>query len=265
MKFPQCNKNLIDKNLEINMNLIQNIVSIIHSLRKNNNLKIRQPLKKISIFSNTNIENILNFKDIILAETNVKNIEILNDSSSIFEYKIKPNFKILGKKYGNKMKEISDEINNFNKQQIDELIKNKEITLKNGIKIIEDEYILETIPKENICVEKFDNIIIGLDTIITEDLKEEGIAREFINIIQTYRKNNNYNIDDVTNINFYCENKEITNSILKYKDMICKTILCENLINSDKNNTFNFETDINEFNIKLTLKVTICLFLFYFH
>ena len=102
MKFPEYNKNLIDKNLEINMNLIQNIVSIIHSLRKNNNLKIRQPLKKISIFSNTNIENILNFKDIILAETNVKNIEILNDSSSIFEYKIKPNFKILGKKYGNK-------------------------------------------------------------------------------------------------------------------------------------------------------------------
>ena len=83
MNFPECNKNLIDKNLELNMNLIQNIVSIIHSLRKNNNLKIRQPLAKISIFSNNNIENILNFKDIILSETNVKNIEILNDSSSI--------------------------------------------------------------------------------------------------------------------------------------------------------------------------------------
>jgi len=257
MNFPQCNKNLIDKNLELNMNLIQNIVSIIHSLRKNNDLRIRQPLAKISIFSNNNIENILKFKDIILSETNVKNIEILNDSSSIFEYKIKPNFKILGKKYGNKMKEISDEINNFNKQQIDELIKNKEITLKNGIKIIEDEYILETIPKENICVERFDNIIIGLDTVLDDELKQEGIAREFINIIQTYRKNNNYNIDDVTNIDFYCENNEITNSILKYKDMICKTILCDKLTNSDKNNTFNFETDINEYNIKINIKITL--------
>ena len=83
MKFPEYNKNLIDEDLELNMNLIQNIVSIIHSLRKNNNLKIRQPLAKISVFSNNNIENILNFKDIILSETNVKNIEILNDSSSI--------------------------------------------------------------------------------------------------------------------------------------------------------------------------------------
>ena len=255
MKFPEYNKNLIDEDLELNMNLIQNIVSIIHSLRKNNNLKIRQPLAKISVFSNNNIENILNFKDIILSETNVKNIEILNDSSSIFEYKIKPNFKVLGKKYGNKMKEISEEINNFDKEKIDELIKNKEITLQNGIKIIEDEYILETIPKENICVEKFNNIIIGLDTIITEELKQEGFAREFINIIQTYRKNNNYNIDDVTNIDFFCKNNEITNSILKYKDMICKTVLCKNLINSDKNNTFNFDDNINEDIIKINISL----------
>ena len=253
MFFPKYNDNLIDKNLEFNMNLIQNIVSIIHSIRKNNNLKIRQPLAKISIFSNNNIENILNFKDIILSETNVKDIEILNDSSTIFEYKIKPNFKILGKKYGNKMKDISNEINNFNKNQVDELIKNKEITLNNGIKIIEDEYILETIPKENICVEKFDNIIIGLDTIITKELKQEGFSREFINIIQTYRKNNDYNIEDVTNIEFYCKNEDITNSILKYKDNICKTILCKNLIFNDTNDNFNFETELDDNKIKINI------------
>ena len=253
MVFPEYDNNFIDKNLEFNMSLIQKIVSTIHSIRKNNNLKIRQPLAKISIFSNNNIENILNFKDIILTETNVKDIQILNDSSTIFEYKIKPNFKILGKKYGSKMKEITDEINNFNKNQIDELIKNKEIILNNGIKIIEEEYILETIPKENVCVEKLDNIIIGLDTIITDELKQEGYAREFINIIQTYRKNNNFNIEDVTNIEFYSENQDIIDSILKYKDIICKTILSKNIITLDINNNFDFETEIDQNILKINI------------
>ena len=253
MKFPEYNKNLIDKNLEINMNLIQNIVSIIHSLRKNNNLKIRQPLKKISIFSNTNIDNILNFKDIILAETNVKNIDIIDNSSYIFDYKIKPNFKILGKKYGNKMKEIANEINNFTEENIDYLLKNKEIKLSNDIILKEDEYILETIPKENICVERFDNIIIGLDTVLDDELKQEGIARDFINIIQTYRKNNDFNIDESTNIDFYCSDKYIVDSILKNNELICKTILCDKLINVDDNINFTFESNINDINIKINI------------
>ena len=244
MEFPKYNEKYIDKDLEYNMELVKNIVSVVHSIRKNNKIKVRQPLSKFSIFSTTNIDNILNFKDIILSETNVKNIEILNDSSSIFKYTIKPNFKVLGKKYGNKMKEIADEINNFTDDKIDYILKNKEIKLNNDITISEGEYILQAISKENICVEKFENIIIALDIVLNNDLKQEGIAREFINIIQNYRKNNDFNIDDVTNIDFFCENNEITDSILKYQDMICKTILCENLVNFIENNNLNIEFDL---------------------
>ena len=253
MQILNYNNEVIDKELEYNMNLVKDIVSVVHSIRKNNKIKVRQPLSKFSIFSTTDIDNILNFKDIILSETNVKNIEILNDSTTLFKYKIKPNFKILGKKYGNKMKDIADKINNFTDENIDYLLKNKEIKLDNGIILKEDEYILETISKENICVEKFDNIIIALDTVLDDDLKQEGIARDFINIIQNYRKNNDFNIDDITNIDFYCSDKYIVDSILKNNELICKTILCDKLINVDDNINFTFESDINDINIKINI------------
>ena len=227
--YPKYNKNLIFKELEKKMETIKGIVSCIHSLRKNNNIKVRQPLSKVILFSPYDIEYIYNFKDIITTETNIKEIIISNELEKYFDYKIKPNYKILGEKYKKEIKNIVDKINKMETKDIEYIKKNGCIKLNSEFTLNIDECIIENIPKENICVDKFENITIALDNNITDELKQECIARDFVNIIQNYRKTHSFNISDHMKIKFYSSNQNIINSITKHMDYINKTLLCKNL------------------------------------
>lgn len=236
MKYPETNKELIDVKLENEMGLVQKLVSLIHSIRKNNNIKIRQPLSKITLLSDTDITFINKFKDIILSETNIKDFQILNDYSSLFTYDVKPNLKILGAKYKDLIGEISAEIKNLSINKINELKKNGYITLDCNVKIGIDECILELKPKTNILVGEYNNITVAIDGNITEELKEECIARDFINLIQNYRKAKSFNIKDKMEIKLFTDDKLIINAINNNLKLICNTLLCTKLEITDYNN-----------------------------
>lgn len=199
--FPEAKTELIDKNLEERMQLAQKICSMVLSLRKRNNLKVRQPLQKILIPSSGKEmqKNILSVKELILSEVNIKEIEFLSEDNNILVKKIKPNFKSLGAKLGSKMKSLTQIINSFTQEQILEIENNNQIQLEiEGEKIellLSDvEIITQDIPGWVVMNEG--NITIALDTTITPSLKREGIARELVNRIQNIRKDQDFEVTD---------------------------------------------------------------------
>lgn len=199
--FPVAKTELIDKNLEERMQLAQKICSMVLSLRKRNNLKVRQPLQKILIPSSGKEmqKNILSVKELILSEVNIKEIEFLSEDNNILVKKIKPNFKSLGAKLGSKMKSLTQIINSFTQEQILEIENNNQIQLEiEGEKIellLSDvEIITQDIPGWVVMNEG--NITIALDTTITPSLKREGIARELVNRIQNIRKDQDFEVTD---------------------------------------------------------------------
>ena len=196
--FPKSNSTLIDKDLERKMNLAQNITTLTLSLRKKERLRVRQPLQKIMIpvlDSNTK-KDILSVAQIIKSELNIKNIEFLEKDSAILKKHIKPNFKTLGPKFGENMKLISKKISEFSKEDILEIEKNNcyQINAEITINLTDVEITSADIP--GFSVAKNDGLTVALDITLTDALKEEGLAREFVNKIQSLRKNSGLEVTD---------------------------------------------------------------------
>ena len=197
--FPICDELLINSDLEQKMDLAQKASSMILALRRKEKLKVRQPLAKIMV-PVLNPEFQLHFeavKNIILSEVNVKEVEYLTDSEGIISKKIKANFKTLGPKHGKLMKQISTEIAAFNQHDISQFEKTGTHQLNiNGDAVslsLEDvEIQTEDIPGWLVASE--DGLTIALDINLTEELKQEGIAREFINKIQNIRKESDFEV-----------------------------------------------------------------------
>jgi isoleucyl-tRNA synthetase len=200
-QFPVADELLIDKDLEEKMDLAQNISSMVLGLRRRVNIKVRQPLRKIMI-PNTDPRFISRFeavKHLILNEVNVKELEFLKDTSGILVKKIKPNFKTLGPRYGKLMKEIALTLGKFGQEDIAciEGTDSYEISV-GGEKIIlgpdDVEITSEDIPGWLVASEG--KLTVALDVNITQELKDEGIAREFVNRIQNLRKESGFEVTD---------------------------------------------------------------------
>lgn len=200
-EFPTCDESLINTDLEQKMDLAQKASSMILALRRKEKLKVRQPLAKIMV-PILNPEFKAHFeavKNIILSEVNVKEVEYITDSEGIIKKKIKANFKTLGPKYGKLMKQISGEIAAFSQHNIGQLEKSGNYPLNiEGQEILiglEDvEIQTEDIPGWLVASEG--GLTIALDINLTEELKQEGIAREFINKIQNIRKDSDFEVTD---------------------------------------------------------------------
>ena len=199
--FPVCDESMINSDLELKMALAQKASSMILGLRRKEKLKVRQPLAKIMVpvLTKEFQEQFDAVKNIILSEVNVKEVEFLTDAAGIISKKIKANFKTLGPKYGKLMKQISGEIAGFNQQDISNLEKSGNYDLNiNGETIslsLEDvEIQTEDVPGWLVASEG--GLTIALDINLTEDLKQEGIAREFINKIQNIRKESDFEVTD---------------------------------------------------------------------
>lgn len=200
-KFPSADENLINKTLEERMQLAQDISSMTLALRKKENIKVRQPLTQIMvpILSDNEQENIEAVKDLIMNEVNVKAINFVTDASGILVKRIKPDFKKLGPKCGKNMKTVAQMLTEFSQEQIAELEKNGQYTLEvAGASVVVEkgdvEILSEDIP--GWLVANNGQITIALDVTITDELKEEGIAREFVNRIQNIRKSSGFEITD---------------------------------------------------------------------
>jgi isoleucyl-tRNA synthetase len=216
--FPEYNESLIDKDLEERMNIAQKVSSMILGLRRKVSIKVRQPLARIMVpvpdkYFREKFEAV---KDLILAEVNVKEVEYIDDTASILVKKIKPNFKTLGPRYGKLMKDISSSIASLTPKEIVAFENNGNHTVTiNGQQIVlttEDvEIISEDIPGWQVANDG--KLTVALDITVSDDLRYEGIAREFVNRIQNIRKENGLDVTD--KITVFIEDHEFVHEAVK--------------------------------------------------
>ena len=231
--FPTVDENAIDVDLEERMSIAQKVSSMVLSLRKKENIKVRQPLQKIMVpvLDQDFARRIEAVKDLILSEVNVKELELLEDTTGVLVKKIKPNFKTIGKKYGKHMKAIIAITNQWSQDDIIAVDKNKGWT-----GVIEGESIaLETedfeistddIPGWLVATEG--NYTVALDETVSPALKNEGIAREFVNRIQNLRKESGLEVTDRIELQIKSDDK-INLAINDNLNYICSETLANSL------------------------------------
>jgi isoleucyl-tRNA synthetase len=225
--FPAPDPAAINEYLERKMKLAQDISSLVHSLRKKHKLKVRQPLSKILIpVLNPETRNMISdVESLILAEVNIKKIEYIDDTSGVLVKKIKPNFKKLGKEYGPLMKEISIALSSFSQKDIVQIEKenNYTITLSSGAKAqltLQDvEIASEDIPGWSVANEH--DMTVALDITLTDELRREGISRDFVNRIQNIRKDMGLDVQDKIRILIEDNNPIVKIALESNKDYIC--------------------------------------------
>jgi isoleucyl-tRNA synthetase len=230
-RFPEADLTLIDKPLEERMELAQKISSMVLSLRKKTNIRVRQPLKRILIpvAGDHFKDQVESGKNLILSEVNVKELEYITDTAAFLVKRAKPDFKKLGPKYGKLMKSIAGLVTNFSKDEISRLEKENEILMHvDGTDVLlsssDVEIISEDIPGWQ--VSNMGNLTVALDTTITPQLWEEGIARELINRIQNLRKDKNFEVTDKITVKLL-KNEEINSAVLNNLSYICSETLAQ--------------------------------------
>ena len=205
--FPVFEEAYVDKSLENKMESAQTISSLVLSLRAKEKIKVRQPLQKIMIpvDSESQKNEILAVADLIKSEVNVKEIQVLEDASDILVKQIKPNFKVLGPRFGKDMKAVAQAVNNFTSDAIKEIEQNGILDVEVNRKIITLERTDVEITSQDIegwLVANEGAITVALDVTITDDLRKEGIARELINRIQNLRKDSGFEVTDRIDVTF---------------------------------------------------------------
>ena len=231
--FPVANKELVDKDLESRMQMAQKICSLVLSLRKRNNLKVRQPLSKIMIPAKdaTQQSHIEAVKDLILSEVNVKDIEFLTKENNVLVKSIKANFKTLGPKFGPKMKAIAAAITAFSQDDIAKIESEGRFVLniegsEIEIALTDVEIITQDIPGWVVANE--DALTVALDTTITDDLRMEGISRELVNRIQNIRKESDFDVTDNIIVEIEQHNL-LCPAVERFMDYICSETLTKEL------------------------------------
>ena len=256
--FPKYNNALIDHELEESMQLAQEISSTVLSLRKKENIKVRQPLSKIMIpvLNEATRKQIEHVGDLIRSEVNIKTIEFISEDSGVITKKIKPNFKALGPKLGADMKTIAAKITAFNQQEIAELEQKGSFTIaesnKNFVITLEDVEIgSEDIP--GWLVANAGHVTVALDVTITPELQAEGHAREFVSLLQRMRKDMLLEITDRISVVYTTNSEELSSALVNYKPYICAEILAD-LITQDNTLKAKEEISINDLQIKVLIQ-----------
>ncbi len=255
--WPETNDKEIDSSLEERMQIAQDISSLVLSLRKKVNIKVRQPLNKIMIpvLNTTFKSQVEAIQDLVLSEVNVKAIEFITDAEGVIKKKAKANFKLLGQKLGKNMKAAADVIILFNQKEIAELEKNKAIAVlinDNPVEILleEVEIFSEDIPGWQVANKN--ELIVALDITISTSLQEEGNARELVNKLQKMRKDGGFNITDRVMLSI--EKHDFINAtILNFKNYICAEILADDLQMVEQLSDAEV-VEVNDFPIKIILK-----------
>jgi isoleucyl-tRNA synthetase len=229
--FPEYNADLVNTALEERMQMAQDISSLVLSLRKKVELPVRQPLSKIllPILDKGFKAQVDQVKNLILSETNIKDIEYITDTAGFIKKKIKPNFKALGAKVGKDMKLVAEVINNFTQEDITQLETEGSINILNAKYLIVNtdvEIIAEDVP--GWLVANLGKLTVALDVTLTDELKEEGVSREFINRVQNMRKNTGFEVTDRITVAVSAPAiiEEAVNNNLSY---ICAEILADRI------------------------------------
>ena len=256
-EFPKYVENFVDKSLESKMQKAQTVSSLVLSLRKKEMIKVRQPLQKVMIpvLDDNQRAEIEAVSDLIKAEVNVKEIVLLDDASGILIKQIKPNFKALGPRFGKDMGLIAKEIQNFSSEQINKLDKEGSIAIViagNSLTLSLEEVEISSQDIEGWLVANSNGITVALDITISEELKEEGIARELVNRIQNIRKDSGFEVTDKIKVHLQ-KNKALEKAVESNETYIKSETLTDSL--TFEENILN-GTDIEFDEIKTRIVIT---------
>ncbi|WP_139957060.1 isoleucine--tRNA ligase [Flavicella sediminum] len=231
--FPIANEAIIDEALERKMQKAQQISSMVLSLRKKEMIKVRQPLQRVMIpvLDERDRADILAIQDLIISEVNVKEIELIDDASGILVKNIKPNFKVLGPKYGKEMRFVGAAVQKFTQEDIAKLEKDGKISLEINGKIVDlstEEVEISSQDIEGWLVANQGSLTVALDVHISDKLRKEGIARELINRIQNIRKDSGFEVTDKIQL-IIEEHAILKEAVLENEDYIKSETLTEKL------------------------------------
>lgn len=253
----KAEENKIDKDLEQSMEYAQRISSLVHSIRKGTKIKVRTPLQKVMlpVLDDQFANRVKSVEEIIKAEVNVKAIEYIDDASGVLVKKVKPNFAKLGRQYGAKMKEVAAVINSFTKEDIAAV--EKGTLTKGGFDFVVDDVIIssEDIPGWSVASEG--GITVALDITITDELKREGIARDFVNRIQNLRKEMGLEVLDKISIEVekgQNGSASVTEALTQFKDYISTETQALSLELKEQVKEAT-EVDMDEFMLKVKISV----------
>jgi len=227
--FPEANSDLINNGLEERMGYAQRISSLVLSLRKKEDIRVRQPLQKmmLPVLDKSFINQVDGVKDLILAQTNVKEIEYLTDDSGVIKKKIKPNFKTLGRRLGKNMKVASQVIGAFTQADIASLEQSNSFMLEAAgeqyeLTLEDFEISAEDIP--GLLVANDGPLTVALDVNISDTLQAEGIARELVNRIQNIRKESDFNVTDKIMVQLE-QHESVIPAVEQFGEYICSETL----------------------------------------
>ncbi|MBL7875698.1 MAG: class I tRNA ligase family protein, partial [Cyclobacteriaceae bacterium] len=244
-----------EEELEIAMDYAQRICSLVHSIRKNSKIKVRTPLQKVllPVLDEKFAQRVKSVEAIIKAEVNVKEIQYIDDTSGLLVKKVKPNFAKLGKQYGAKMKEVSDVINSFTQSDI-QIIEKKGTLNKGGFDLVLDDVLIssEDIPGWSVASEN--GVTVALDITLTEELKREGIARDFVNRIQNLRKDMGLAVLDKISIEVEKNGEGVSSALMEHKEYIRTETQALSLEVTEKLAGAS-EVDMDEFILKVKVSV----------
>ena len=246
-------KNRMDGELEVSMEYAQKICSLVHSIRKNSKIKVRTPLNKVllPVLDQKFAKRIKVVEEIIKSEVNVKAIEYIDDTSSLLVKKVKPNFAKLGKQYGPRMKEVSAVITSLSKEEIYKLDKNGALQ-KDGFDLVLEDVLIssEDIPGWAVAAEGA--ITVALDITITDNLRKEGIARDFVNRVQNMRKDMGLEVLDKIGIEIQKDGERATAALIEFNDYI-RTETQALTLELKESVTEGTEVDMDEFVLKVKI------------
>ena len=258
--YPVCDESLINVNLERMMALAQRTTSMVHALRRKVNIKVRQPLAKILIpvLDKTMAEDIDKMRALVMEEVNVKNVELITDTTGVITKRIKLNFKSFCQRYAPLSKAMSALIASFSQEQIAAIEANDETTLDvNGQQVVvtaaDFEITSEDMPGWLVSSEG--KLTVALDITITEELRREGIARELVNRIQNIRKESGLEVTDKISVEI--EHNDLTAAAVEsFADYIAsQTLSVEVRTASSPAGKFVVDTDLEEASLKIALSL----------
>lgn len=260
--FPEADMAVVDAKLEERMRMAQTVTSLVLSLRRKANLKVRQPLQRIMVPASdaTLAEDVLAMKDLILSEVNVKELELISDDNGMLVKRVKPDFKKLGPKFGKNMKQVAAAIQAMDQPSIAALERSGSISLTIGaeqadIELGDVEVISEDIPGWLVASEG--KVTVALDVTVTPELRMEGLARDIVNRIQNIRKDRGYEITDKINLTFApaADDADTRAALDAFGSYISRQVLAESLTvgSVDENDADVAVLDLDSLNLLVNI------------
>ena len=244
-----------DLELEKSMDYAQRICSLVHSIRKNSKVKVRTPLQRVllPVLDEKFANRVKSVEAIIKAEVNVKAIQYIDDTSDLLVKKVKPNFAKLGKQYGSKMKEVSAVINTFTKEDIQAIEKSGTLN-RDGFNLVLEDVLIssEDIPGWSVASEG--GLTVALDITLTDELRREGIARDFVNRVQNLRKDMGLAVLDKISIEVAKNDEVVSAALTEHKEYI-RTETQALTLELKENVSDPKEVEMDEFILKLKITV----------